>query len=1584
MDKESETSVKVAVRIRPQNAREQVDLCRVCTFVMPSEPQIVLGKDKSFTYDYVYDVGTEQNDIYNGCIENLVEGCFNGLNATVLAYGQTGSGKTYTMGTGFDVTVLPEEQGMIPRAVRHIFTGIAARCDEAKRSNLSLPQFEVTAQFLELYNESIIDLFDTTRENSKKLRIHESSNGNIYVEGTISHHVHSESETLEVLKQGALSRSVGSTNMNSQSSRSHAIFTLIIKQQKPVIQQGSQDGNEVTDSEMLTAKFHFVDLAGSERLKRTGATGERAKEGISINCGLLSLGNVISALGDKSKKGSHVPYRDSKLTRLLQDSLGGNSQTLMIACISPTDRDFMETLNTLKYANRARNITNKVSVNQDKTSAQLSMLRKRIQDLEFELQEFHAGRLVVSDEGSVVQNDLANENTMLKTENDKLRLRLKNMQSVMNSQNETIASLQAERDLMKIKYHDESTGQVVVGEGSSHVQELLQQYLHQIEDLRSQLLLNESHKQQYTQSPPHRLISTSSSASIINSYNRQPSKPLELETNSVLEIAKKNIKKLQQQYSVKSPYILERGVSRRRVRKREYSSSPERMSTDVEAWILKSASKKNLICSDEEEKDDDSDTEVNEDEELEDEDEDECSDLEDMISASSESADEMEEDDDNASIATSIAELTTEINIKQQLVDQLEKSQKSLHTLRSQYEEKMIILQNQIRATETERDKIIKEMALTRQTERQETRVKEMKDKYEKQLAQLRTELKQLQLAKKEHSKAIKRNLQQDTELQKLKYNLSEMKKQKLKLMKQMKEETTILKMKGQRREKEIAQLKKDHHKKENLIRTLQADAKRKEIILKRKNEEVVALRRQQYSRSISTQDIMQRKERPQTAPMNIYKENGPAAKKACLRRRKSSVFSSDSAKTKWRNMTRLIKEAVNRRQTLNSFDTEMDCWVQKREELSHKADEMKIQRDALLQATEDMELLCRVEEELDALLAQIAWANDCIENLQEEIVEFEDIKCESDTIDTTALIHTCSTKEAKYLLENIVNMAIESSVLAYQRDAEIKSLEFRLKTSEQHAELIRIYSSPHAPLSPLVVNSRTVSKISSSFHPVPLPPPVRIQLDSPSGSDGTGSDKSPPKIIKKSIQSPSNISFEETEQSILKHRRRSALPIEFKITRGHHRQLSDPPLELISEYDPEEVMDQSDTDGEKCSIDLISTTLTEGFPRVKTYGSTKQKKKSAPQMHDSLEPPSGNHSNSCPGSPYNNRSTRTEGTNMTGGKEIKGQLETERHYPTRSSKPFICTHTAKGHNGGVLSVCSNDLMFFSASQDCTVKVWDLCTGLETANLTRHHSYVRKVTYSPSSQLVFTACQSLIKLWDLRDMNRAQFVKTLSPTQGTISSSADTVVQDLLVSDNTLFSASGSMVNVWDLRQMSSIGRLVGHNGTVGTMTAVNDEILATGSRDRLIKLYDVSQILDIETGFTQLPQSTLAPAHYDTVSSLVVHKNIMYSACGVSIKQWDINKHSLIQAIDGAHLQSKSNMITSLAVLPQMALVSACKNGILKLWLAEQCQNIGEVLAHKSSITSLSTNQDSVFTASTDKTVKIWRPNLSMLSNTS
>lgn len=195
-------------------------------------------------------------------------------------------------------------------------------------------------------------------------------------------YIPSPPHTDRYLQQGALARTTASTQMNAQSSRSHALFTILIRRQRVIT------SNESDVLETLTSKFHFVDLAGSERLKRTGATGDRARESISINYGLLSLGNVISALGDPTKKAIHVPYRDTKLTRLLQDCLGGNSQTLMIACISPSDCDFMETLNTLKYANRARNIRNRVQVNRDQSSRTISFLHRKMASLQRELLEY--------------------------------------------------------------------------------------------------------------------------------------------------------------------------------------------------------------------------------------------------------------------------------------------------------------------------------------------------------------------------------------------------------------------------------------------------------------------------------------------------------------------------------------------------------------------------------------------------------------------------------------------------------------------------------------------------------------------------------------------------------------------------------------------------------------------------------------------------------------------------------------------------------------------------------------------------------------------------------------------------------------------------------------------------------------------------------------------------------------------------------------------------------------------------------------------------------------------------------------------
>ncbi|KAL3100083.1 hypothetical protein niasHS_000694 [Heterodera schachtii] len=388
----SNSSVRVAVRIRPQSVQEMHDKVPICLSVIPGEPQLTIGRDKSFTYDFVFDQMTPQKTVYDKCVRELVDGAFEGYNATVFAYGQTGSGKTFTMGTSLEAD--PAKRGIIPNAAQQIFDEIEERREQARRSGKVIPSFEVSAQFIELYNEELIDLLSSTDRDSSSIKIKEDPTSHeILLLGASSRNVTSQADILSALATGAQNRTTAATNMNKQSSRSHAIFTVNIKQTRVAVpveddseekentaddDDGDEDSSEKmstgTELETLHAKFHFIDLAGSERLSRTGATGDRVKESISINSGLLALGNVISALGGaKGRIGAvHVPYRDSKLTRLLQDSLGGNSRTLMITCVSPNEIDAIETLSSLNYANRAKNIKNKVVANQNKINALLT------------------------------------------------------------------------------------------------------------------------------------------------------------------------------------------------------------------------------------------------------------------------------------------------------------------------------------------------------------------------------------------------------------------------------------------------------------------------------------------------------------------------------------------------------------------------------------------------------------------------------------------------------------------------------------------------------------------------------------------------------------------------------------------------------------------------------------------------------------------------------------------------------------------------------------------------------------------------------------------------------------------------------------------------------------------------------------------------------------------------------------------------------------------------------------------------------------------------------------------------------------
>jgi len=358
--------VKVVIRCRPMSRQEEID-GRENIIEMDVREGVVrarrpLSQDyKDFTFDAVYDMKTIQGKFYDDTGYAIVESVLDGYNGTIFAYGQTGTGKTFTM-VGPDDN--EELAGVIPRTFEHIFRNI---------NTTPTKKFLVRASYLEIYNEEIRDLLSKTPK--AKLELKDHPDGGVFVKDLSNLIVKSVSDLKQVMEVGQRNRSVASTLMNNESSRSHSIFTITIE---------TAETSQIDDKEHIrVGKMNMVDLAGSERQSKTGASGDTLKEATKINMSLSALGNVISALVDS--KTSFIPYRDSKLTRLLQDSLGGNTKTVMCACIGPVDYNYDESLSTLRYAYRAKSIKNKPRINEDPKDAMIREFQDEIARLKEKL-----------------------------------------------------------------------------------------------------------------------------------------------------------------------------------------------------------------------------------------------------------------------------------------------------------------------------------------------------------------------------------------------------------------------------------------------------------------------------------------------------------------------------------------------------------------------------------------------------------------------------------------------------------------------------------------------------------------------------------------------------------------------------------------------------------------------------------------------------------------------------------------------------------------------------------------------------------------------------------------------------------------------------------------------------------------------------------------------------------------------------------------------------------------------------------------------------------------------------------------------
>lgn len=380
----ADDTVKVVVRIRPPTAiDERTGLPASCVRQLSEESLAVVGTPErtQFSYDYVAgpEVGQEQLFGVAGC--PVVENCLAGYNSCVFAYGQTGSGKTHTMLGDLPGEVgpswLPNTAGLMPRIFQYLFTQIAER----QAANPAV-QYTCTCSLLEIYNEMITDLLNPGR-GATSLQLREDITTGVYVEGLSVETVRSAQHAMDMLRRGSENRRVGETCMNSESSRSHCVLTCVIESK-------ITDGNGFTN--VLSSRLNLVDLAGSERQKTSGAAGGRLREASSINRSLSTLGLVIMSLMEVQQRGrrtKHVPYRDSKLTFLLQDSLGGNSKTVMIANVSPSPANMHETISTLRFARRTKFIKNRAVVNEDLT-ADANLLKQEIAMLNAEVAKYRA------------------------------------------------------------------------------------------------------------------------------------------------------------------------------------------------------------------------------------------------------------------------------------------------------------------------------------------------------------------------------------------------------------------------------------------------------------------------------------------------------------------------------------------------------------------------------------------------------------------------------------------------------------------------------------------------------------------------------------------------------------------------------------------------------------------------------------------------------------------------------------------------------------------------------------------------------------------------------------------------------------------------------------------------------------------------------------------------------------------------------------------------------------------------------------------------------------------------------------------
>lgn len=1050
-----QTTVKVGVRIRPLLENELGDNCTTCVSTVPNSPQVLVGKDQCFSFDYVFGEECDQVTIFEECVLNLVDAAFEGFNATILAYGQTGSGKTYTMGSASSLRLAEEEYGIIPRVIQTIFELIQQKESEDANST-----FRVRVQFLEIYGEELRDLLDPN--NATKVTIREAALGGVYISGAREETVTSLQETMNILEKGTLSRTTGATKMNQFSSRSHAIFTMNLEH---TIHCGTPDSNtnnsnengvvEIVEfargePEVRKCKFHFVDLAGSERAKRTQAEGQRLKEGIDINKGLLVLGNVISALGDVQKRGKvHVPYRDSKLTRMLQDSLGGNSKTLMLCCVSPADSNYYESLNAIRYANRARNIQNKPVLNLDPTSMIITEMRRQIQILAGELLQFRCNpdRGLPSDDTSAIKLKELQE----MAQGNKVSLAMVPLQDQVKVNGQPISMGNGTSKIKQLKFEEEISGLKQRCETSEmevkRLNERVRVLQNQISDINDQLILTRSERDYY-QAKSGDGVNDKSSLAIVDS-SKIPI-PDEITKDQVVKLVSQYIreiddlkKQIAEQQSNKSNRL---GILNSTaaeddlfygIQGPDTSLIEEELTTNVAKVISQTQEQlwkeekllRELESADNKagESDDDNDLAYN----------------------------SAQEEDNNYKrrqkiIIAEVTDITESIHLKEQLVIQLQRSQQQYEGMKLFYQEKLDQLAREVEQKEIERQKMnaelndlaVKNELVSTKLHREEQLKEKLKTKDE-ELRLLRKKQVELQSLTQVHSRS-------NEQMTRLENEILSMKRQRVELSVLLQNEKKNHLQSLNQKVKEIDRLKRELAK--TTAKVVQLGYEKE--LAQSKVREMIKESNAKRKRAMEMQGIVD----------NNVDNTEKVARKIIKKHISKPVPASDDQMKLKSWLERKVKEVTAREQAVEALRRQCETQLKLANEKRLLEESRASIRQVITQQTidnnedhkiltkEEEEALSEVEERIQALDNQMLSRNQQIERMESQLTEDSDEQSSKDTLELLSQ-HASNSHNTYSIIKLMFDMLVKVKMLARNRKDTIAHLEEREKRYREQLE---------------------------------------------------------------------------------------------------------------------------------------------------------------------------------------------------------------------------------------------------------------------------------------------------------------------------------------------------------------------------------------------------------------------------------------------------------------------------------------------------------------------------------------------------